>query len=291
MGWFARAELRTVAPIFSPPPDSGSSLSWCRRLMSMTSSGRSTFSFIRSSKVVPPATKRVPDFAPAAIAASASSARWNSNDRISAPRLGLAAGLLDGRDDVGIGAATTDVAAHAFADIGIARPAGLLEQRDRRHDLAAGAIAALIGIVRDERRLHRMQGAGLSDTFYRRDLVALVHHGEAQARVHPPAVDMHGAGAALAVVAAFLGAGQVNGFAQAIQERRARVEAQPVLAAIDTQNQGYDSPGIRGRRGRIDSGVQVCLLRVRPGCTRAVLRRLPPGYGRNFSPPRRDRWR
>jgi hypothetical protein len=52
---------------------------------------------------------------------------------------------------------------------------------------------------------------------------------------------MHGASAALAVIAAFLGAGQGNGFAQAIQERRARVEAQPVLASIDAQSQGYDT--------------------------------------------------
>jgi hypothetical protein len=57
---------------------------------------------------------------------------------------------------------------------------------------------------------------------------------------------MHGAGAALAVIAAFLGAGQGNGFAQAIQERRARVEAQPVLASIDAQSQGYGTLGGRG---------------------------------------------
>jgi hypothetical protein len=56
---------------------------------------------------------------------------------------------------------------------------------------------------------------------------------------------MHGAGAALAVVAAFLGAGQGEGFAQAIEERRARVEAQPMLPAVDPQCQGYDSLGGR----------------------------------------------
>src|SRR6267378_6445422 len=143
MGWLASAELRTVAPILSPPSASGSILSSGRRLMSMTCAGRSTFSFIRSSSVVPPATKRVPDFAPAAIALSASSARWNSKDCM----LGLAAGLLDGRDNVGIGAAAADVAAHAFAHIGLIRPAGLVQQRDRGHDLAGGAIAALVGIV------------------------------------------------------------------------------------------------------------------------------------------------
>src|SRR5216684_867554 len=118
MGWFARSELRTVAPTFSPPSASGSTLSSGSRLMSITWPGRSTFNFIRSSKVVPPATNRV--------------LRAVELERLhgSAPRLGLAAGLLDGGDDVGIGAATTDVAAHAFADIGVVRPAGLLEQCD-----------------------------------------------------------------------------------------------------------------------------------------------------------------
>src|SRR6267143_730596 len=65
--------------------------------------------------------------------------------------LRLAADFLDGGDDAGVRPATADVAAHAFADISIVRPAGLLEQRDRRHDLAGGAIAALIGIVRGSR--------------------------------------------------------------------------------------------------------------------------------------------
>jgi hypothetical protein len=138
MGWFARCELRTVAPIFSPPSASGSTLSSGSRLMSMTWPGRSTFSFIRSSKVVPPATNRtlapccaVPDFAPAAIAVSVFRAVELERLHGSAPRLGLAAGLLDSREDVGVGPPTTDVAAHAFADIGVIRPAGLLEQRDR----------------------------------------------------------------------------------------------------------------------------------------------------------------
>ena len=55
-------------------------------------------------------------------------------------------------------------------------------------------------------------------------VVALVHHGEREARVDPPAVDEHGARAALAVVAALLGAGQVEVLAQRIEQRGAQVE-------------------------------------------------------------------
>jgi len=123
---------------------------------------------------------------------------------------------------------------------GVVRPAGFPEQRDRGHDLAGGAIAALVGIVLDEGRLHGMQRAGLSDAFDRGDLVALVHHGEGEAGVHPLAVDVHGACAALAVIAAFLRAGQEKVFTQAVEERCARVDAQSVLNPIDAQGQGYD---------------------------------------------------
>ena len=71
--------------------------------------------------------------------------------------------------------------------------------------------------------------------FDRRDLVAVVHGGEAQARIHAPAVDMHRARAALAVVASFLRSGQMQVLAEAIEQRRARIELQIVLLAVHTQ--------------------------------------------------------
>jgi len=57
---------------------------------------------------------------------------------------------------------------------------------------------------------------------------------------------MHGAGAALAVVAAFLRAGEQDDFTQAVQKRGARVEAQPMLISVDAQSQGYGTLGSRG---------------------------------------------
>src|SRR5260221_6398660 len=95
-----------------------------------------------------------------------------------------------------------------------------------------------------------MQRAGLSDAFDGGDLVALVHNRERQAGVDPLAVDVHGAGAALAVVAAFLGPGEGQGFAQAIEERGARIEAQRVLPCIDAQCEG--NLASLGRLGRAD---------------------------------------
>ena len=56
---------------------------------------------------------------------------------------------------------------------------------------------------------------------------------------HALAVDMDGAGAALAVVAALLRAGQVQVLAQRVQQRRAGVEQQPVIASVDVQRHGH----------------------------------------------------
>ena len=103
----------------------------------------------------------------------------------------------------------------------VAGPAGLRfgEHADRRADLAGGAVAALEAVVLDERGLQRVQRAGRAQAFDRHDLVALVHDGERQARVDAPAVDQHRAGAALPVVAALLGAGQVQVLAQRVEQR------------------------------------------------------------------------
>ena len=69
-----------------------------------------------------------------------------------------------------------------------------------------------------------MQCSGRAEAFDGRDLVALVHRGEAEARVDAAAVDVDGAGAALAVVAAFLRAGEVQMLAQAVEQRGARID-------------------------------------------------------------------
>jgi len=118
---------------------------------------------------------------------------------------GLLANVLDGGDDVGVGAATADVAAHQFLDVGVARAAWLLEQGDRGHDLAGSAVAALVAVMLDERGLHGVEIAGVPEALDRGDGVALVHDREREAGVDAAAIHMNGAGSALAVVAALFG--------------------------------------------------------------------------------------
>ena len=88
------------------------------------------------------------------------------------------------------------------------------------------AVAALIAVVLHEGGLHRMQVVRRAQALDGGDLVALVHHRERQAGVDPPAVDDHRAGAALAVVAALLGAGEMQVLAQRIEQRGAGVDLQ-----------------------------------------------------------------
>jgi len=80
-----------------------------------------------------------------------------------------------------------------------------MQQSRRRHNLAGRAVPALESIVFDEGRLHRMQFFPGRKPFDRRDLVAVMHHGQSQAGVDATPVYMDRASAALAVVSALLG--------------------------------------------------------------------------------------
>ena len=79
----------------------------------------------------------------------------------------------------------------------------------------------------------------------------LLHDGQGQAGVDALAVHQHGAGAALAAVAAFLGAGQLHGFAQGVEQAHPGFEQQVDRAAIDAQlKRDRRRKGQRGRRRR-----------------------------------------
>src|SRR3984957_2582563 len=150
----------------------------------------------------------------------------------------LLANVLNGSDDVGVRSTAADIAAHEFLDVGVGGAALLLKKGDRRHDLARGAVPTLVAIVLDEGCLHRVQVARLAKPFNRGDLVALVHHGQRQAGIDAAAVHVDGAGSALAMVAALLGAGQADGLAQAVEERCAGINAKIELLAVDPEAYG-----------------------------------------------------
>ena len=135
----------------------------------------------------------------------------------------------------------------------------LVEHGNRRADLPGRAIAALIAVMLDERGLHGVQVFRCTQPFDRLDLVALMHDRERQARIDPPPTHDDRAGAALAVIATLLGAGEMQMFAQRIKQRRPRVERDFARLAIDVEGdfRHRDSLGggsLRRSRGRLCIG-------------------------------------
>src|SRR5207237_523798 len=160
--------LRTIAPTRTPPPGSAEISVSGSALMSTIAGGRSTWSFIRSTSVVPPARERAPATATRAARAPRSSVAVTKR-KGSIPSAAIAAHRLDCRDDSRVRAAAADVSAHALPHIVIVGPARLAEQRDGRHDLSGRAVAALQAVVIDEGLLHRMESIGVGEAFDRRD--------------------------------------------------------------------------------------------------------------------------
>src|ERR1051325_2749486 len=236
-GGAATSDMHASAPMRRPPATSSMALSG-RALMSTTCAGRSTFAFIRSTRFVPPARNR--HFA--CVASARVAARWYSN--------GCTRSLLDRGDDVDVAAAATDVAAHPLADLIVTRGVPFAKQRRRGAELARRAVAALEAVVADEGGLEGAQAVVGREPFDGDDLRSAramsalrqrrrgrrtPHHGEGEAGVDAPAVDEHRAGAARALVAPFLRAGEVEVLAQRVEERRARIEAEVVVAAVDVE--------------------------------------------------------
>src|SRR5204862_4230505 len=112
--------------------------------------------------------------------------------------------LFNRRENVRVSAASADAAAHPFADFVFAVRVTFLHTRDRGTNLTRCAVAALKSIMLDKCGLHWMEFFPVRQTFDCRDLVALMHDCERQARVNAATVHQHRACAALAMVASFL---------------------------------------------------------------------------------------
>ncbi len=140
--------------------------------------------------------------------------------------------------------------------------ARLAEQRDGRHDLAGSAVAALVGVLLEKGRLHRVQPSGRAEPFDGDDLVAALHRCQRQAGVRAPAVDVDGAGAALAVVAALLGPGEMERLAQAIEQGHARVDAH--LSLLSVHSQVERQPFVVSIDACGGAGLQACHGKVLP---------------------------
>src|SRR5258708_1695959 len=164
----------------------------------------------------------------------------------------LLGNLPDRRNNSGIGGAAAEIAAHALADLLIveddvlsrqisahhAGPTGLdlAQHADRRAELSRGTVATLKGVVCDERLLEGVQVVAIGrQPLDGDDLGVLVRDGEGQAAIDASPVEQDGAGAALPVVAALLGAGESEPLAQRIQQRGAGINGKPVYRPVHPQ--------------------------------------------------------
>ena len=130
--------------------------------------------------------------------------------------------------DRAIAGAAADIALQRAAEV---RPLRLVERR-RGHDHAGGAEAALEALRVEEGALHRVQFAGFAETFDGRDVAALGAERRNEATVHRLAVDEHGAGAAVAGIAALLDAEPAElaqEGAQTLAGRRPRENSLPLI--------------------------------------------------------------
>ena len=132
-----------------------------------------------------------------------------------------AAACSDRGDDVRVGGATAQVAAHPLADLlvgefgvglqivgdvaGLRRPSTSSSMPTAEQIWPGRAVPALEPVVLEEGLLRPGAALAFAEPRGGGDLRAVVGDGERQAGGGAAAVDQHGAGAALAVVAALLG--------------------------------------------------------------------------------------
>src|SRR5438093_7645037 len=145
---------------------------------------------------------------------------------------------LDGLDDVVVAGAAAEVAFQPVADLGLRRPRRALEELGGRHDHARSAEPALQAVLFPEAFLDRMQLAVLGHALDGFHLRALALDGQERTGLHRQAVDVHGAGAALAGVAAHMGAGEPRELPDVVDEQEARLDVMGILQAVDGHGNG-----------------------------------------------------
>src|SRR3546814_7769142 len=91
-------------------------------------------------------------------------------------------------------------------------------------DLPRRAEARLQGVMLDEGCLERVEFTMAGNPLYRRDLRSILHRSQREAGEDAAPADQDGTGAARALVAPLLGAGQVEPLAQHVEHRLARID-------------------------------------------------------------------
>ena len=164
--------------------------------------------------------------------------------------------LADRGDDIRVGTAAAEIAAHPLAYLVVRKlQCGsllpeicghvtglavlcLLHQSDRRAYLPRRAKSALKSVVLDKRRLNGVQLVAFCKALDCRDAFAFALGGQRQTAKNAAAVDDHRARSALAVIAAFFRAGQPEPFTQGVEQRHPRIKLKALFRTVDGERDG-----------------------------------------------------
>ena len=144
--------------------------------------------------------------------------------------------LLRRLDDLHVAGAAAKVARQRVADRLASGTRLAREKLGERDDEPRRAEAALDGARVDQGALHHREIVVAGEAFDRRDRPLADVGGERQAGTGELSVEQHGAGAADAVIAAALGAGQAERGAQHLEQRRRRRGEHVAQLAVNGQH-------------------------------------------------------
>lgn len=145
-------------------------------------------------------------------------------------------GEADGFDDARVSAAAAEVAFEGGADGGVGGFGLGVEEGDGAEDHGWRAEAALEGGGVEEGLLDGVEGAGGGgEAFDGGDGLVGEGGGGRDTGADGAAVDENGAGAALAFAAAVLGSGEVEAFAEGVEEGFAFVDVDAGAFAVDQE--------------------------------------------------------
>jgi hypothetical protein len=152
------------------------------------------------------------------------------------PSLGLdvqAGQHATGTEDDHVRTAAAEIPAHRPPDVLFRGRYRFMEKRPQTHDLTRRAEAALESVRLNKSLLHGIQLPVAGQPFGAGDLPPLAIDSEQQTGVHGPAIHEDCAGTAVAHVADFLRAGQMEIAAQGVEERAPRLQNELVFGTIE----------------------------------------------------------
>src|ERR687898_909418 len=162
----------------------------------------------------------------------------------------LARGVLDRLDDPQVGRAATEVARERLAELLVARVRVLADERLHRHEEARRAEAALEGVRLVESALKRMELAVRGQPLHGLERPAVRLHREHQARAHGLSVELDGARAADALLAADLRPRQPCLVPDEVGQERAWLDVPLIGAPVDLQAHPHVAVSSIARRAR-----------------------------------------